>query len=157
MLNFLVALLLITFGRHVLAQSSNDYEKLIKAAILNSNYSSTDRPVNPTSISVKLLMKQIVSVNQASLIVTTSSYLFLNWTDQRLVWDPIQYGGLSGILIQLKKIWYPNLYVINTADSNGYISISDSTLAIISFYGKVTCNLGLIGDFKIILKCIAFL
>ena len=40
MLNFLVALLLITFGRHVLAQSSNDYEKLIKAAILNSNYNS---------------------------------------------------------------------------------------------------------------------
>ena len=128
-----------------LAQPINDREQAVKTIILNSNYSSAIRPNNPTIIGLKITLKQIVAVDEKNQIVTSSSYLFVTWTDPRLAWNNTNFALNEPISIPLKKIWLPDLYVINTADVNGYIPVSDSALALLYSNGIVIANLGLIG------------
>ena len=143
MIKILVAFLLLS--RDLLAQPMNFEEQAIKNIILNSNYSSTSCPASPTNIYVKLTMNKLVNVDENNQIVTTSSFLYVNWEDPRLVWNNTQYSYYLAISIQLKKIWFPDLYVINTAETNGYVSVSDSSLAVIDVNGLIITNLGLIG------------
>ena len=45
-----------------------------------------------------------------------------------------------------KKIWLPDFFVINTADSNGFVSITDTSLAYIHYDGLVYWAMSLIGN-----------
>lgn len=140
MVKILVVFLL--FSKDLLAQSMNFEEQAIKNIILNSNYSSISRPSSTTNIYVKLTMKKLVSVDEKNQI---ASFFYVNWENPRLAWNNTQYSYYLAISIQLKKIWFPDLYVINTADTNGYVSVSDSSLAVIDVNGLIITNLGLIG------------
>ena len=49
--------------------------------------------------------------------------------------------------IGAKNLWLPDLFVTNTADSNGFISITDNNLAFVSSDGLVYLTLSLIGNY----------
>ena len=48
-------------------------------------------------------------------------------------------------MVKANLLWLPDLYVINTADSNGFITVSDSNLAYLSYDGTISINYGLNG------------
>ena len=102
-----------------------DTEKELKDRILsNSNYDKSIRPSVPVDIYLGLSFKQIANVDEKNQIITTSSFLKASWYDKRLTWNYTEVG-ISFLLIKANLLWLPDLFVINTADSNGFFTVSD--------------------------------
>ena len=104
------------------------------------------RKITAVASSIKLQLNQIINVNEINRIITTSSYFLAFWPDPRLKWDPSSYENITFVNIQANKLWLPDLFVLNTADSNGFISsaITNTNLAYVLSDGAVFINIGLI-------------
>jgi len=116
--------------------------QVIKKLILNSNYDNTIQPKDLVSIRIGLAFKQIVKIDQTSQILTSSSFLICFWIDQRLSWNITEYQKKS-IVLKANQIWLPDLYVINTADSNGFLPVTNFNLVSVSYTGEVIMNYAL--------------
>lgn len=114
----------------------------IKKLILNSNYDNTIQPQDLVKIKIGLAFKQIVKIDQTSQILTSSSFLICLWIDQRLSWNIKEYQKES-IILKANQIWLPDLYVINTADSNGFLPVTNFNLVSVSYTGAVIMNYAL--------------
>ena len=133
------------------AESETSTEREIKNRILNS--SSYDRLIRPevtVSIYLQLLLKQLVSIDEKTQIITTSSLLIAIWRDERLQWNETE-AGFDSMPIKSNLLWLPDLYAINTADTNGFITVGDSNIAVLTHEGYITVNFGLNGIFKLTL------
>jgi hypothetical protein len=110
--------------------------KAIKNLILGPNYDSAIPPQDLTVIAVGNLFKQIVKLDQTSQFLTSSSTLVANWNDSRLIWNSTKYP-MNTISLKAKQIWLPDLYVINSGDSNGFLQVNDYSLATVFNDGSV--------------------
>ena len=108
----------------------------IKKLILNSNYDNTIQPQDLVKIKIGLAFKQIVKLDQTSQILTSSSFLICLWIDQRLSWNITEYQKES-IILKANQIWLPDLYVINSGESNGFLQVNDYSLATVTNDGFV--------------------
>lgn len=129
----------------VWSEDENVTEKLIRKQILGSEYDRTIRPSDQVNVSVQISLKQIVNIDEKNQIMTTSSYLFLQWYDPRLTWTKSDFNNLELISIPAKQIWLPDLFVTNTAESNGFINVYDPNLAYVTPKGFVFLTLSLVG------------
>ena len=114
----------------------------IKNLILKSNYDPSILPQDFIQIDVDMFFKQIVKLDQNNQILVSSSTLIAQWTDQRLAWNTTEYPK-GAIILKATQIWLPDLYVINSADLNGFIPVSSSNLAMIYYSGLVNIIYGL--------------
>ena len=114
----------------------------IKKLILNSNYDNTIQPQDLVKIKIGLAFKQIVKIDQTSQILTSSSFLICLWIDQRLSWNITEYQK-ELIILKANQIWLPDLYVINTSDSNGFLPVTNFNLVSVSYNGVVIMNYAL--------------
>jgi hypothetical protein len=121
-------------------------EKQIKDTIINTNYDKTIRPSVSVSILMDIALKQIVAIDEKNQFMTTASYLFIKWYDPRLKWNSSLSHNIDSISVLAKSIWLPDLFITNTADSNGFITVTDSNLAFIENNGYVKLTLSLIGN-----------
>ena len=115
-----------------------NYDDDVMSAI-TKKYNSKVRPVSQLNLTIRLSMRQIVSIDEKNQIMTSSFYLISQWKDGRLTWDANSstYGGLSQIVMPASLIWLPDLFVINTASTTGFISISSSNLVVVNSQGNV--------------------
>jgi hypothetical protein len=116
--------------------AQNQVDRIAEAAEVKTilqNYDKSLRP-NDNVIDFNFKINQIIGLNERNKILTTSIYIFLTWTDDRLVWSP---QNINDILIPASSIWVPDLYVINTADSNGFVSITSNNYALVTSDGTV--------------------
>ncbi|OUC49499.1 putative acetylcholine receptor subunit alpha-type unc-38 [Trichinella nativa] len=67
--------------------------------------------------------------------MTTSVWLKQEWIDNKLIWDPQQYGGLSVLYVPAEMIWLPDIVLYNNAASNYNITIT--TKATLHYTGLV--------------------
>ena len=129
-------------------KAENLTEKILKDKVLkNSSYDKSIRPSEPVDIYLRLIFKQIANVDEKNQIITSSSYLTASWFDERLTWNNSEVG-IDFLMIKSNLLWLPDLYVINTADSNGFITVSDSNLAYLSYDGIISINYGLNSKFN---------
>ena len=135
-INFLIILLKICYVNADLTSS-----KIVKDLIFNA-YDKTIRPIERVYITIGLEFKQIINFDEKSQILVTSSYLNLIWKEPRLSWNATEYS-LAQIMVQANKLWLPDLYVINSADIDGFIKASDSVLAQVNDDGLVFISHGL--------------
>ena len=108
----------------------------IKNLILNSNYDPSILPQDFIQIDVDMFFKQIVKLDQNNQILVSSSTLVAQWNDQRLAWNITEYP-MGVLTLKATQIWLPDLYVINSADLNGFVPVSSSNLAIVFYSGLV--------------------
>jgi len=138
-------LLLVLFTIKVVnSQIETTYEKNLTNLIIK-DYDKTIRPLDKVEINIKISLKQIVDLNERDQIITTSSYLFAEWIDSRLAWNSTYWNNTYWISMPSKRIWLPDFFIINTADSNGFVSWTDSSLAYIHNDGLVYLAMSLIG------------
>ncbi len=104
---------------------------------ITSGYNSKIRPNTTVHITMSMSLKQIVSIDEKNQIMTSSLFLSLQWNDTRLSWNPEHFNNDHEIMLPVHRLWTPDLFVINTADSNGFISISSQSLALVDFTGYV--------------------
>jgi len=125
-----------------------EIEKHIKNSIINSDYDKSIRPSVTVEILMNIALKQIMALDERGMIMTTSSYLFISWNDPRLKWNSNETDNVNTISVGAKSIWLPDLYVTNTAEQNGFLSITDTNLAFIQSDGLVYLTLNLISNLK---------
>ncbi|XP_048729919.1 acetylcholine receptor subunit alpha-like [Ostrea edulis] len=117
------------------AMQYSDAEALLQAIF--KNYSNDLRPnknfEEPTDVSVYPLIFSINDFDEVSGVLSVVCAFSLTWNDFRLTWKPGNYGGITEFPITPKKIWIPNLLLINPANKMEAIGSAD-------FVGNVNYN-----------------
>ena len=116
-----------------------------EAINLPSDYDKTTKPSGLTQISVSVVPIQLISIDEKNEIMSTSDIIRLWWSDPRLAWNPTDTGTFYKN-IPAKSIWLPDLFVINTAEANGFVTITDQNLAFVLYTGDVylAINIGVL-------------
>lgn len=128
---------------------------------LMSSYNSLIRPVDNFSevltIKMSLKLSQLIDVvslfislqafvlsnvfkfqNLKNQIMATNMWVQQEWTDNKLRWDPDEYGGVTNLYVPAEQIWLPDIVLYNNADGNYEITIM--TKAVIHYDGRVFWN-----------------
>ena len=61
-------------------------------------------------------MIQLIDVDEKNGIIDGFYWIYQQWTDEKLSWDPTQYGNISVTLPPEESIWTPNIALNNDAD-----------------------------------------
>nr|XP_006811730.1 PREDICTED: ligand-gated ion channel 4-like [Saccoglossus kowalevskii] len=63
-------------------------------------------------------------------ILSASLWIYQEWTDRRLQWDPLEFGNQSSLVVNLRRIWYPDTALYKSADlqRQQYPKVSDPTI-----------------------------
>ena len=142
-----IFILLITNYITVLTAEDIDYyrsETRLKKKIFEG-YDKNVKPSKTVNISFDTSLKQIVSLDEKNQIITTSIYLYASWYDRRLTWNSSDFNETDLIKVTSTRLWLPDLFVINTADTNGFITISNLNLAILKNSGFISLTISLTG------------
>ncbi|XP_066940294.1 neuronal acetylcholine receptor subunit alpha-2-like [Macrobrachium rosenbergii] len=66
----------------------------------------------------------------------TNTEMIMKWNDSFLRWNPADYNNTTVIRVPYEVVWYPDIILYNTADSNYRLGMI-ATNAIISYTGEV--------------------
>lgn len=99
-----------------------DYQTVQKRLLnkLLTDYDRTILPNETVGAFIMFYLRQIVSMDEKNQILTSSSYFSLFWRDYRLSWNPVEFGNVRNIKIPIRSIWIPDLFIINSADTDGF-------------------------------------
>ncbi|KAI6243527.1 Acetylcholine receptor subunit alpha-type unc-63 [Aphelenchoides fujianensis] len=119
------------------AQNSKDSSRLYETLL--SDYNKLVRPVHNNTetlvVKFKLKLSQLLDVHEKNQIMTTNVWLQHSWVDQKLTWDPADYGGVDVLYVPSDSIWLPGIVLHNNADGNYQVTIM--TKAKLTYDGTV--------------------
>jgi hypothetical protein len=70
--------------------------------------------------------------------MTSSSFISQTWFDDRLSWTPnATNNNIEVLMLPVKSLWIPDTMILNSANTSGYLTISDYSLASIYCTGQV--------------------
>ncbi|KAF3852000.1 hypothetical protein F7725_005355 [Dissostichus mawsoni] len=99
------------------SRAENAEERLVNYLLSPERYNKLIRPaINKTqqvTISIQVSLAQLISINEREQIMTTNLWLFQEWNDYRLRWDPEKYEGIKKLRIPSKHIWLPDIVLYN--------------------------------------------
>ncbi|KAG8445043.1 hypothetical protein GDO86_009981 [Hymenochirus boettgeri] len=108
----------------------NEEEKLLND--LMENYNKNLRPAEKdgdiVSVSIKLTLTNLISLNEKEEALTTNVWVEMQWRDYRLSWDPENYNGLDMIRIPSTTVWLPDVGLENNVDGTFDIALYANTL-----------------------------
>ncbi|KAG7267673.1 hypothetical protein CRUP_024465 [Coryphaenoides rupestris] len=135
----LLLLLLLWFPVFSFARASpgggvpNAEERLINYLLAPERYNKMIRPAlnksEQVTISMQVSLSQLISVNEREQIMTTNLWLFQEWNDYRLSWDPDKYEGLKKLRIPAKMIWLPDIVLYNNVDGVYEVSYCNAVVS----------------------------
>ncbi|VBB28038.1 unnamed protein product [Acanthocheilonema viteae] len=96
----------------------NDEQRLFKHIV--RNYDISVRPVWNAS-----------TVDERNQVLTLNVWVEQSWRDERIRWDPIEFGNISKLTVGKKYLWTPDIVLYNNARdfSRGFV---DTNLHILS-------------------------
>jgi nicotinic acetylcholine receptor, invertebrate len=106
--------------------------------LLFTGYNKNIRPDSEVSIDITSKLQQIVAIDEKQQIMTSSSFISQTWYDDRLSWtlnNPNH--NITVVMLPVKSLWIPDTMVLNSADANGYLPVSDYSLASVYYTGQV--------------------
>ncbi|XP_016852101.2 neuronal acetylcholine receptor subunit beta-3 [Anolis carolinensis] len=102
-------------------------------------YQKWIRPVRHSNDTIKvyfgLKISQLVDVDEKNQLMTTNVWLKQEWIDNKLCWNPEDYGGITAIRVPSESLWLPDIVLFENAD--GRFEGSLMTKAIIKYNGIV--------------------
>ncbi|XP_068236062.1 acetylcholine receptor subunit beta-like 2 isoform X2 [Palaemon carinicauda] len=129
--------------------SSKDVMNEVKANIpdertlfddLFANYNKNIRPVTHheevTTVFFEIALFTVLSLNTRDQKLMTNNEMIMKWDDNFLRWNPADYNDTRVIRVPYETIWYPDVILYNTADSNYRVGLI-GTNAIICYTGEV--------------------
>jgi hypothetical protein len=111
-------------------------EQSLIASLLNG-YNKIIRPNETVDIEIILFLRQLVSIDEKNQIMTSSSYIYVNWLDERFKWSPAAYANIAKVLIPAKSLWMPDLVVANSADIDQFLKMTDNLFAMVDNEGWI--------------------
>ncbi|KAK6324537.1 hypothetical protein J4Q44_G00038790 [Coregonus suidteri] len=82
-----------------------------------------------------LKISQLVDVVRTNQLMTTNVWLWQEWVDVKLQWNPDEYGGITSIRVPSETIWLPDIVLYENAD--GRFEGSLMTKAIVRSDGTI--------------------
>ncbi|CBY22842.1 unnamed protein product [Oikopleura dioica] len=114
-------------------------EKLINKLLDKKKYSPLVRPVREVddvmNINFTLILSQLISLEEYDQYMTAKVWLAQSWFDERLKWNPADFGGIEKVQLPGEEIWRPELVLYNNAD--GSYESTFMAMAIVYFNGSV--------------------
>ena len=111
----LASILTLAFGLPSYEDNLRLNEKLL------TNYSRFIRPIenqdDALNVSVAFVFKGVSNFDEMTGVITIVGGLLYSWRDERIKWDPDDYGQLNDIALPASYVWIPVLNLINTADN----------------------------------------
>ncbi|KAJ8026585.1 Neuronal acetylcholine receptor subunit alpha-9 [Holothuria leucospilota] len=100
------------------ARFSRNLEERVRDYLLHENYTRRDRPVLDSSRTVHVTMRlqtyAMLDLNERDEVLTTASWLNVMWKDERLTWNPAEFGGLNIVVMHPDEIWMPKIFLSNS-------------------------------------------
>ncbi|XP_070570447.1 acetylcholine receptor subunit alpha-like [Ptychodera flava] len=89
---------------------------------LFQNYEKAIRPVSSPEQTLEmqfgLSITQLLNVDEKNQIIQISVWMKQQWADYRLIWDPDNYTGITSVVLNFERLWYPDMALYNSADGN---------------------------------------
>ncbi|XP_052245789.1 acetylcholine receptor subunit alpha-like [Dreissena polymorpha] len=96
----------------------NDTKTLLRDLI--SNYNKNVRPVHNQSesvnVTVQLNVKSIQEFNEVSEVFSVVAAFSIRWKDERMTWNPANYGGAYQMMTSYDDVWVPELILTSPSD-----------------------------------------
>ncbi|KAK6179138.1 hypothetical protein SNE40_011560 [Patella caerulea] len=99
---------------------------------LFTNYNNGARPIRNASealnVDFGLALNQILDLEEKRQVLTSAVWIYEEWFDDNLQWDPEKYNGLDTLIIPSTRIWLPDVFLFNTAGENldGFVNVTGS-------------------------------
>ncbi|CAL8356984.1 unnamed protein product [Merluccius merluccius] len=107
---------------------------------LFKGYQRWVRPIQHANDTVRvrfgLKISQLVDVDEKNQLMTTNVWLWQEWTDYKLRWNPAEHGGITSIRVPSETVWLPDIVLYKNAD--GRFEGSLMTKVIIRHNGAIT-------------------
>ena len=117
------------------------YEKLF---LLNKyNKHIIPKPDNgPLPVTMYFMLKSVLDVNEHKQSLSVTSLLTIQWSDDRLEWDPDIFGGITRCYFHQSDIWIPDVFVDNASgEHSAFISnLEPNIMAIITNTGDIVLS-----------------
>lgn len=111
-------------------------EQTLITTLLNG-YNKNIRPDDQVTVNITAALQQILSIDEKQQIMTSSLYISQTWFDDRLTWTPSSSNNIEVVMLPAKSIWIPDTMILNSADTSGYFTVSDYSLASVLYTGQV--------------------
>ncbi|GMT04230.1 hypothetical protein PENTCL1PPCAC_26404 [Pristionchus entomophagus] len=116
-------------------------ERLYRLLLDPERYEKDVRPTPfhriPTNVTFGFLLNQIVEMDERNQVLTTRSWLNINWMDGRLRWNESVWGGIKQIYIPHYRLWKPDIILVNNAIREYHASLVSTDIMATS-EGNVT-------------------
>ncbi|XP_045176447.1 acetylcholine receptor subunit alpha-like [Mercenaria mercenaria] len=94
----------------------NDTNRLLKDKL--TDYNKSTRPTynqsTPTAVTFGFEMVYIQEFDEVQQKLSIMALPGLNWTDESMMWNPADYGGLFSLVTESGPFWTPNLVLSNS-------------------------------------------
>ncbi|VDM38213.1 unnamed protein product [Toxocara canis] len=111
----------------------NDEQRLFRHIL--RNYDISVRPVINASTVVNVYMgltlTHIFNIDERSQVLALNVWVEQSWHDERIHWDPLEFGNISKLTVGIRYVWTPDIVLYNNARdfSRGFV---DTNLHILS-------------------------
>ena len=110
-------------------------EQFLMGATL-TNYNKNIRPSPIVVVFLRLYLREI-TLDEEQRLMTSSLQVMQHWYEPRFRWNSSLYDNTTHLMMPAKNVWLPDTFIYNTADSNGYLPLSDNSQVLISNIGTV--------------------
>ncbi|XP_055550908.1 neuronal acetylcholine receptor subunit beta-3-like [Wyeomyia smithii] len=117
-------------------------EATLKSKLLCSKYDKSERPVKSHSDSVHVDMHMVLQNfnfedNLQKLYINV--WLLLQWKDEYLNWNPMEYDGIKELIIKSDDIWIPDVTPYSAFYSNNLDASCTTPKCVLVSSGRVKC------------------
>ena len=96
-------------------------------------YDKLSRPMmdqsQPTQVSIKFNIYTIYDVEEVTQTLKVAGSLHMEWLDEALVWDPVDFGGINVGVYPQDHVWKPGVALKNSVES--FETVGDPTLHVV--------------------------
>ena len=104
---------------YVSANTLNNTETLVNDLL--NDYKKIHRPLyeqtDTLQINITYDISSIQGFNEVEGALSVSPSFIFSWIDERMKWDPVLYNYTYTIVLPLQWVWFPQLLLLNPADS----------------------------------------
>ncbi|XP_014365844.2 neuronal acetylcholine receptor subunit beta-2 [Papilio machaon] len=115
---------------------STAWEQKLREELMSCDSRYQPPSINETVVKISFTLKSFYFENDEE-IFTISSWVFLNWDDLRLTWNPDHYDGINEVILSSMKIWTPKLSHYSSSGEDEFDYIMSGCR--ITAKGRVTC------------------
>ncbi|XP_030850200.1 neuronal acetylcholine receptor subunit alpha-3-like [Strongylocentrotus purpuratus] len=117
-----------------LGRNNNSQSVLLKQLL--DNYGPiTVRPVRDvsrsTNVTFRFLPVELIKFDEENQQVKLSAYIRMIWTDENMIWDPLDFDGVDYVTVKKNDVWLPDICLYQNVVKD-FISYADTYIVVSS-------------------------